>query len=90
MQNPNDGRLESITGDTAEFLEGFFKETKKVLSKLTETGVKFQDGSPVMSNVVMFKEGEVYEINGGLFKLKKIKAKKNQLLFQGTIKKVSK
>lgn len=74
MQNPNDGTLEEISKETYDKLveaekAGNNEALKEALKKTLGT---FKDGSPVRAGVAKFRVGEVVEVNGGFFKVRKI------------------
>jgi hypothetical protein len=64
MQNPDTGRLEEISSEIADRI-----------NKGDVGGLFHKDGSPVKKDVAMFHVGQIVEVNGGKFKVRKITKK---------------
>lgn len=67
MQNPDTGMLEAITQEQFDKLNN--------LKPGEETGMTFKDGKSVRSDVATFRVGQVVELNGGKFRVRKITKK---------------
>jgi hypothetical protein len=80
MQNPIDGMLEEISKEQFDKID---EARKKGLEE--ELG-KFRDGTPVRPDVAKYQIGEVVEINGGFFRIRKIT--KKDLILRGIPKPV--
>lgn len=69
MQNPSDGMLEMLNKEEMDRLDEVNKKGEK-FTKMT-----FRDGTPVPPDVARFKVGEIVDVNGGRFRVRKITKK---------------